>query len=129
MNNTITPPSIAAPVGMYSHAVEVPAGARSLHIAGQVGMRPDGTVPTEFEDQVHQAWRNVIAILEAADMAVADLVHVNHWLVDQKDFETYAKIRAEYLGDARPAATLMIVKALVKSEFMVEVGGVAARVD
>jgi len=129
MNKTIVPDEIAAPVGMYSHAVEVPAGARTLHIAGQVGIQPDGGVPADFEGQAHQAWRNLVAILKAANMGVDDLVHLNHWLVKQGDFEAYAKVRAEYLGDARPAATLMIVKDLVKPELFVEVGGVAAKVD
>jgi len=129
MNKPIVPDEIAAPVGIYSHAIEVPAGARTLHIAGQVGIRPDGSMPSDFQEQAHQAWRNVIAILKVADMGVDDLVHLNHWLVEQSDFETYAKVRAEYLGDARPAATLMIVKDLVKPGLLVEVGGVAAKVD
>lgn len=129
MNKPIIPDEIAAPVGLYSHAIEVPAGARTLHIAGQVGIHADGGVPSDFQEQAHQAWRNVIAILKAANMGVEDLVHVNHWLIDQGDFEAYAKVRAEYLGDARPAATLMIVKDLVKPEFLVEVGGTAAKVD
>lgn len=130
MANTIhTPSTVAAPVGMYSHAVEVPAGARWLHISGQVALAPNGSVSGDFRDQAHQAWQNVVAILEAANMTVADLVHVNHWLVDQADFPIYAEVRAGYLGDARPAATLMIVKDLVKPEFKIEVGGVAAKVD
>lgn len=38
-------------------------------------------------------------------------------------------MRAKYLGDARPALTLMIVKALVKPEFLFEVEAVAFRPD
>jgi enamine deaminase RidA (YjgF/YER057c/UK114 family) len=29
----------------YSHAVAVPADARTVYIAGQVGRRSDGTIP------------------------------------------------------------------------------------
>ncbi len=129
MNEQRTPEGIAAPVGMYSHAVEVPAGARWLHISGQLGIQPDGHVPAAFEDQAHQAWRNLVAILESAGMDVGDLVHVNHWLTDQSQFEAYARVRAHYVGQARPASTLMIVKDLVKPGFLVEVGGVAAKVE
>ncbi len=34
------PLSIAAPIGTYSHGIEVPPGARWLHVAGQIGVRP-----------------------------------------------------------------------------------------
>ncbi len=129
MNKILNPETIGPTNGAYSHAVEVPAGARTLHIAGQVAIAPDGSVPADFEAQAHQVWRNLVAILEAANMTVHDLVHVNHWLVDQADFETYIGVRAKYQGDARPAATLMIVKDLVNPKFRIEVGAVAAKID
>src|SRR5438876_559996 len=44
MLKPINPPTIAPPFSRYSQAVEVPAGLRWLHISGQVGVRPDGTL-------------------------------------------------------------------------------------
>jgi len=129
MNKRHNPATVAAPIGTYSHGIEVPAGARWLHVAGEVGMAPDGSVPDGIEAQSDQAWRNVVAVLESAGMGVEHLVHVNHWLVKEDHFAAYAKVRAKYLGDARPASTLMIVKALARPEFLVEVGGVAAKAD
>ena len=38
------PDSVAPPFSRFSHAVEVPAGARWLHISGQIGVKPDGTI-------------------------------------------------------------------------------------
>ena len=127
MARFINPPSIAPPLGAYTHAVDAPGDARWLHISGQVGIAPDGSVPDDFAAQAHQTWKNLIAILEAAEMDVGDLVHVNHWLTNQDDFATYAEVRSQYLGAARPASTLMIVKDLVKPGLMIEVGGVAAK--
>lgn len=129
MNTQHNPATVAAPIGAYSHGIEVPAGARWLHVAGEIGMAPDGSVPEGIEAQSDQAWRNVVAVLESAGMGVEHLVHVNHWLVERDHFELYVKVRAKYLGDARPAATLMIVKALARPELLVEVGGVAAKAD
>lgn len=123
------PESIAPPVGnRYTHGVEVPAGARVLHVSGQVGIEPDGTIPDGIEGQAHAAWKNVITILEAGGMGVGDIVNLNHWLVEPTDFPTYSQVRAQYLGDIRPASTLMIVKALVMPELVVEVGATAAKV-
>ena len=39
------PGTIAAPLGAYSNGVSTPGSGRWLHVAGQVGVRPDGTVP------------------------------------------------------------------------------------
>ena len=45
------PPTIAPPAGAYSHCVEIPPNARLLSIAGQGGLRPDGSMPEGFEAQ------------------------------------------------------------------------------
>ena len=72
---------------VYSHGVEVPAGARWLHIAGQVGMGPDGSLPEDAEGQFEQAWQNVLAVLEDAGMGPEDLVGVNAYITNPDDIE------------------------------------------
>ncbi len=119
------PTSIAAPAGAYSNGVSAPGGGRWLHIAGQVAIAADGSVPGDFEQQAHLAWRNLVAVLEDAGMTVADLVKVNHFLVRPSDMAAYAAVRARYLGHARPASTVLIVQALAKQEWLVEVDAVA----
>lgn len=119
------PSTIAAPAGAYSNGVSAPAGGRWLHIAGQVAIDVDGTVPESFEAQAHVAWRNLLAVLADAGMGVADLVKVNHFLVDASDMAAYAAVRAGYLGDARPASTLLIVQALARPAWRVEIDAVA----
>lgn len=119
------PSTIAAPAGAYSNGVSAPAGGRWLHIAGQVAIDVDGTVPESFEAQAHVAWRNLLAVLADAGMGVADLVKVNHFLVDANDMAAYAAVRAGYLGEARPASTLLIVQALARPAWRVEIDAVA----
>ena len=51
MLKTRNPSSVAPPAAMYSHSVEIPPNARWLVTAGQVGVRPDGTIPDGFELQ------------------------------------------------------------------------------
>lgn len=119
------PPTIAAPAGAYSNGISAPAGGRWLHIAGQVAIEADGKIPEGFEAQAHVAWRNLLAVLADAGMGVDDLVKVNHFLVDASDMTTYAAVRAGYLGDARPASTLLIVQALARPAWRVEIDAVA----
>lgn len=61
MLKTRNPSTIAAPAAKYSHSVEVPPNARWLFTAGQVGVRPDGSIPEGSEAQHDQIWQNQLA--------------------------------------------------------------------
>jgi len=121
------PPTIADPIGTYSHGVEAPPNARWLYIAGQVGIRKDGSVPPTVEAQTEVAWQNIVAILAAAGMKVTDLVKITQFLVNLEDFPKYAATRAKFLAGHRPASTGLVIRSLVKPEYLVEVEAVAAK--
>lgn len=127
MNKTYAPKSIAAPVSAYSHAVEVPAGARTLHISGQIGVRPDGGTAEGVEAQVEQAWKNLVAILEDAGMGVEDIVRTTTFVTKPEHVAATRPIRAKYLGDLKPASTLLVVAALARPEYLFELEAVAAK--
>ena len=121
------PQTIADPIGSYTHGVEVPPNARWLHVAGQVGMRKDGSVPPTIEGQTEAAWQNIVAILDAAGMKVTDLVKITQYLTRLDNFPAYAATRAKFLAGHRPASTGLIISSLVRPEFLVEVEAVAAK--
>ena len=127
MNKKHVPDTIAAPVAAYSHGIEVPPNSRVLYTAGQIGNLPDGTVPDGIEAQTEATWANLIAILESAGMGMEDVVKVTTYVTKEDDFWPMAKARAKFFGDARPASTGIIVKALAKPEWLVEVELVAAK--
>jgi 2-iminobutanoate/2-iminopropanoate deaminase len=124
---TYAPKTVAAPAGPYSHGVEIPASARVLHLSGQIGLAPDGTVPADFEGQATQCWKNIKAILAEAGMGVENLVKCTHFLTRAEDVAAYGRIRARELGDARPASTLLVISALARPNFLVEVEATAAK--
>ena len=121
------PPTIADPIGTYSHGVEAPPNARWLYIAGQIGIRKDGSVPPTVEAQTEVAWQNIVAILAAAGMKVTDLVKITQFLVNLEDFPKYAATRAKFLAGHRPASTGLVIRSLVRPEYLVEVEAVAAK--
>lgn len=123
--NFHNPKTIAAPFGAYSNGISTSGEGTWLHVAGQVGVAPDGTLGDGFEAQAHAAWTNVIAILADAGMGAEHLVKVTNYLVRPDDVPKYAPIRARYLGTARPASTLVVVAALAKGEWLVEVEATA----
>ena len=62
-------------------------------------------------------------------MTVADVVKVTQYLTRAEDIPAYAKVRTQYLGDARPASMLLVVNQLVRPEFLMEVEIIAARAE
>ncbi len=127
MNVQHTPDTVAPPFGPYSHAVEVPGGSRLLYISGEVGVRRDGTVPESIEAQAECVWENLVAILDDAGMTVADLVKITTYLVRPQDVAAAGAARAKYFGHARPGSATIIVQALVKPEWLIEIEAVAAK--
>lgn len=127
MNKKHVPDTIAPPLAAYSHGIEIPPNARVLHTAGQVGILPDGATPEGVEAQTEATWVNLMAILESAGMGIDDVVKVTTYVTNVEDFWPMAKVRARFFGDARPASTGIVVKALAKPEWLVEVDLVAAK--
>jgi enamine deaminase RidA (YjgF/YER057c/UK114 family) len=128
MNKALNPTHIAPPYkNRYSHAIEVPAGARMLFISGTVGVRPDGSVPAEFAAQVEAVMQNLTEILKAGGMDWNDVVKFQGFLTPQADLTTFAEVRQKYFGAQKPAMTVVWVSGLADPRWMVEVDLVAAK--
>lgn len=123
----LNPPTIAAPVGAYTHGMLAPAAGQWLYVSGQIGVHPDGSLATGFADQAGRAWENLIAVLAAAGMDERHLVKVTTYLTNAADLKDLNPVRARFLKDARPASTLVIVQALARAEWLFEVEAVAFR--
>ena len=115
--------------GGYSQALEIPAGARLIYTAGQVGAAPDGKTADGFAAQADQTWANVLALLAEGGMGVEDIVKITGYIVGHENFPAYAAARKKALGGVRPASTAIIVPALALTEWLVEIEAVAAKVD
>lgn len=121
------PEKIAAPFGKYSHAASVEAGARWLHVSGQVGVTPDGSIAEGVAAQCEWAWRNLLGILDDAGMDIGDVVKTTTYLVNPEDVGAFRTARDKVIGDHRPASTLVVVRGLASPEWLVEIELVAAR--
>ena len=129
MLKTNNPKTIAPPVATYSHSVEVPPNARWLFTAGQVGIRPDGTLPEGFEAQHDQIWQNGLAILADANMGPEDIVRLNVYSTDPEGLKYVRTGREKYLKPGHiPASTWVVVSALANPKWVVEMEIVAAKV-
>lgn len=123
--HSINPETISRPLGAYSQAVLTTGTGRTLHIAGQIGIREDGSIVSGVKEQAEMAWKNIAGILDAADMDVSNLVKVVTYLIDPADAVALAEARRRYLGNCRPASTVVVVKSLLRPEWLIEIEATA----
>jgi len=88
-------------VGPYSQAVEANG---TLYISGQLPVDPlTGAMPEGIEAQTRQCLQNVIAILEAANYSLSDVVKSVVLLTDMADFQAMNQVYATYYTENQPA--------------------------
>lgn len=122
---SINAPAAPLPKGNYAQAVEVTGAARWLYISGQIPVSAGGHVALGFAAQARQAWQNLMAQLEAADMSAKNLVKVTTFLASREHALDYRAIRAEFLGTLTPALTV-IITGIFDESWLIEVEAVAA---
>ena len=127
MIRSFNPKSVAAPAASYTHVYELPADARLLVLSGQVGTRPDGTVPSTIEEQDDCVWNNIRNCLSEGGMAMTDIVKMTSYVTKPEHFAKANPVRAKFLGQHRPASTSLCIQALARPELMIEVEVIAAK--
>ena len=128
MNQAGNPNNIHAPLGAYSHTIEVPPGARWLVVSGQVGIDTRGRVARDIAAQSERALRNVLACLRAHKMGKQDLVKTTTYITDPRFVTPFRDARRKVFGDdCTPTSTLVVVDALAAPELLVEVEAWAAK--
>lgn len=123
----LTPSTIRAPFARYAHGFAVPADATLVFVSGQLGVRPDDTVPEDPAEQAGICFDNIAAILASAGMTLADIVQVRAFVTDRAFMAPYMAVRDARVGTPPPASTLMIVSGFTRPEMKVEIEVVAAK--
>ncbi len=123
------PADVHVPPGNYSHTAKVPAGTEMIFISGQVGIRPDGSTPTSFDEQVEVVFENLRACLAAHGLTMHSVVKLNAYLVAGTDVRSMRAVRLRYFGEHKPASTAVFVPALVSPELLLEVEAVAVKTN
>lgn len=86
-----------------------------IYVSGQVAMDDRGEIiEGGIVPQAHKTIDNIIAILKKAGCTLADVVKVNVWLDDTRDFQAFNRVYAEYFGEHPPA------RSCVRSQIMVD---------
>jgi enamine deaminase RidA (YjgF/YER057c/UK114 family) len=119
------PENLFPPYRAYSHAIEVAGGSRLLVMSGLNGYRPDGTMPESFEEQGDLIWKHIGTLLASANMTYGNLVLVRTYLAHPQYDDANVQLRLKYLGDHRPALTVVCCQ-LLEPRWKLEVEAMAA---
>ena len=84
------------------------------------------TISDDIVSQVEQCFKNIDLALKQADSNLNDVVRVLYILPDASEFELCRPVIKQYLGDIRPAAT-MISAGLADSRMKIEIQVTAVR--
>ena len=124
----LNPSTMAATRG-YSHVVETRGPSRTIYLAGQLGMTPDGKFAGgagDFRAQATQAFENVKFALAAVGATFEHVVKVTAYFTDMAHLQTYFEVRDRYVNTkAPPASTAVQISKLARDGALFEIEAIA----
>lgn len=111
-----------AAIGTYSQAVKV---GSTVYLSGQIPLDPATMtlVDSNMSEQIHQVFKNLTAVCEAAGGSLQDIAKLNIFLTDLSHFALVNEIMAEYFEQPYPARAAIGVAQLPK-DAAVEMDGI-----
>ena len=120
----IATPSAPSALGTYSQAIRA---GDTIYLSGQIPLDPESMeLVSGTREQIHQVFRNLRAVADAAGGDFGDLVKLNVYLTDLADFSLVNEVMAEYFDEPYPARAAVGVASLPKGA-RVEREGVLVR--
>ncbi len=97
-----------------------------LFISGQVAQNNEGNLvgPGDCEAQTRHIMSRIQTTAEAAGATMRDVVKTTTFLTDVAGHPAFSRVRAETFPNNPPASSTVIVAALVRPEFLVEVDAI-----
>ncbi|MCM8556321.1 RidA family protein [Sphingomicrobium sediminis] len=106
---------------LYGFSRAVRKGNRIL-VAGTGPVEEDGTsTPGGAAEQTRRCFTIAQRAIEELGGTIADTVRTRMYITDTADADSIGKVHAEFFGEVRPAATMVVVAALLREEWRVEI--------
>lgn len=125
---TVQPDGWPRPSG-YSNGIVTKDGL--LFVAGQVGWdEKEKVVSDDLVEQIRQALRNVVSVLEAGGAAPSNVVRMTWFVTDiaayRANLSEIGAVYREIMGNHYPAMSLLGVSGLVEDGAKVEIEATAS---
>ena len=82
----------------FSSAVRV---GDLLFLSGQIGNKPDGTLPQGIEAQARQTMENIGSVLKGQGLGLGDLIKCTVMLDDMADWPAFNRVYVTYFPDGK----------------------------
>ncbi|WP_409252470.1 RidA family protein [Bacillus sp. SCS-153A] len=111
-----------AAIGPYSQGIIV---NNLFYSSGQIPLTAEGTmIEGTVEDQTHQVFKNLQAVLEEAGASLDTVVKATVFIKDMNDFGAINEVYGEYFNTHKPARSCVEVARLPK-DALVEIEVIA----
>lgn len=98
----------------------------TVHISGQVALDLDmNTVGDDAATQLKQIYKNLDDLCRAHGGSLANMVKTITYITDLDQYPAVSAAREGAYGDNPPANSTIVVSALAKPEWLVEIEGIA----
>src|SRR5262245_20760321 len=113
----------------YTHVVVTAGPSRTVYIAGQLGMTPDGKFAGgqgDFRAQATQCFENLKAALASVGGGFEHVVKITNYFVDMAHLTTFFEVRDRFVNTkAPPASTAIQIVKLAREGALFEVEAIA----
>ena len=118
----------------YAPAVEVTGAGQMVFLSGATAsplyhqhphVQAEHVLPDDIEEQTRRAMENLKVVLEARNLTWRNVAKVTKYLTDMREADAVNRTMNEYLGDHRPASTLICINNLSSPGARVELDMIA----
>ena len=105
----------------YGFSRAVRSGNRIL-VSGTAPVEPDGSsTPGDAAPQARRCFAIILAAIEELGGTAADVVRTRMFITDPADADAIGAVHGEIFRDIRPTATMVVVTALLRPEWRIEI--------
>ena len=118
----------------YAPAIEVTGASQIVFLSGATAsplyhqhphVKEEHVLPDDIEEQTRRAMESIRSVLDAKGLTWRSVVKVTKYLTDMREADAVNRAMNEYLGDHRPASTLICVNNLSSPGARVELDMIA----
>jgi enamine deaminase RidA (YjgF/YER057c/UK114 family) len=103
------------PIIGFSRAVRI---GNSVHVSGT---GPVGADEADVAEQTEQCLTLIATALKNAGSSIEDIYRTRMYLTHTEDWEAVGRIHGKFFGLIRPAATMVVVAALLNPKWRIEI--------
>ena len=114
MKKVINTKNAPKAIGPYSQAI---LSGNTLYCSGQIAINPDtgNLVTGNITAETNQVMKNILAVLNAADMNFENVVKCSIFMIDINDYSAVNQVYAKYFSENPPAREAVQVSVLPKN--------------